>query len=102
MSNTLPTIIIFIITYAAIISEKVNRTVAAFTGALFLISFKVFTLNESIQFVNWDTIGLLFGMFIIVAALSGAGFFTYLALIIAKWLKYSPTKIFIFFPIFTA
>ena len=101
MNNTLPVIIIFILTYAAIISEKVNRTVAAFIGALFLILFKVFTLNESIQFVNWETIGLLFGMFIIVTALSDAGFFTYLALVIAKMLKYSPTRIFLAFPIIT-
>ena len=101
MNNTLPAIIIFILTYAAIISEKVNRTVAAFIGALFLILFKVFTLNESIQFVNWETIGLLFGMFIIVTALSDAGFFTYLALVIAKMLKYSPTRIFLAFPIIT-
>jgi len=101
MNNTLPVIIIFILTYAAIISEKVNRTVAAFIGALFLILFKVFTLNESIQFVNWETIGLLFGMFIIVTALSDAGFFTYLALVIAKMLKYSPTRIFLVFPIIT-
>jgi len=41
-------------------------------------------------------------MFIIVAALSDAGFFTFLALILARWLKYSPRKIFIFFPIITA
>ena len=102
MNNTLPAIIIFILTYAAIISEKVNRTGAAFIGALFLILFKVFTLNESIQFVNWETIGLLFGMFIIVTALSEAGFFTYLALVMAKLLKYSPTKIFIVFPVITA
>jgi len=101
MNNTLPAIIIFIITYAAIISEKINRTVAAFTGALFLILFKVFTLNESIGFVNWETIGLLFGMFIIVTALSEAGFFTYLALVIAKMLKYSPARIFLVFPIIT-
>jgi Na+/H+ antiporter NhaD/arsenite permease-like protein len=43
----------------------------------------------------------LFGMFIIVTALSLAGFFTYLALKIAKWLKYSPVRIFIVFPIVT-
>src|SRR4030042_4165000 len=68
---------------------------------LVLILFKVFTLTESIQFVNWETIGLLFGMFIIVTALSDAGFFTYLALVIAKMLKYSPTRIFLVFPIIT-
>ncbi len=101
MNNTIVALVIFILTYVAIITEKVNRTVVAFAGAIALILFKIFTLNEAIGFVNWETIGLLFGMFIIVTALSQAGFFTYLALVIAKWLKYSPTKIFIFFPIVT-
>ncbi|MBM3709180.1 MAG: hypothetical protein FJW61_01990 [Actinobacteria bacterium] len=101
MNNTIIALIIFTITYIAIITEKVNRTVIAFAGALALIIFKIFTLNEAVSYINWETIGLLFGMFIIVTALSQAGFFTYLALVIAKWLKYSPTRIFIFFPIVT-
>jgi len=102
MNNIIISLIIFILTYAAIISEKINRTVVAFLGAFLLLLFKIFNLNEAIGFVNWETIGLLFGMFIIVTALSEAGFFTYLALVMAKLLKYSPTKIFIVFPIITA
>ena len=101
MNNNIIAIVIFILTYIAIISEKINRTVVAFVGALLLMIFKVFTLNEAIQFINWETIGLIFGMFIIVTALSEAGFFTYLALTMAKLLKYSPTKIFLVFPIIT-
>lgn len=101
-NNTIIAIVIFALTYIAIITEKVNRTVVAFTGALLLILFGVFTLKDSINYIHWETIGLLFGMFIIVTALSQAGFFTYLALVIAKFLKYSPNKIFIFFPIITA
>ena len=102
MNNIIISLIIFILTYAAIISEKINRTVVAFLGAFLLLLFKIFNLNEAIGFVNWETIGLLFGMFIIVTALSEAGFFTYLALVMAKLLKYSPTKIFIVFPIIVA
>jgi len=102
MNNIIISLIIFIITYAVIISEKINRTVTAFIGAFLLLLFKIFTLQEAINFVNWETIGLLFGMFIIVTALSEAGFFTYLALVMAKLLKYSPVKIFIVFPILTA
>ena len=102
MNNIVISLIIFILTYAAIISEKINRTVVAFLGAFLLLLFKIFNLNEAIGFINWETIGLLFGMFIIVTALSEAGFFTYLALVMAKLLKYSPTKIFIVFPIITA
>ena len=94
-------LVIFILTYVIIATEKVNRTVVAFLGAILLIIFKVFTLEQAISYVSWDTIGLLFGMFIIVAALSDSGFFTYLALKIAKLIKYSPAKLFIIFPVMT-
>jgi Na+/H+ antiporter NhaD/arsenite permease-like protein len=94
-------LIIFALTYILIATEKVNRTIAAFFGAILLILFKVLTLNEAINYISWETIGLLFGMFLIVTALSEAGFFTYLALITARALKYSPIKMFIVFPLLT-
>lgn len=102
MNPALIAVVIFVLTYIVIATEKVNRTVVAFAGTLLLILFGVFNINEAVGFINWETIGLLFGMFIIVAALSDAGFFTFLALVLARWLKYSPRKIFIFFPIITA
>jgi len=102
MNPTIVSVVIFILTYVVIATEKVNRTVVAFVGALLLIIFGVFGINDAVGFINWETIGLLFGMFIIVAALSDAGFFTFLALILARRLNYSPRKIFIFFPIITA
>ncbi len=91
-------LVIFALTYILIATEKVNRTVAAFFGAILLIFFKVFTLKDAISYISWETIGLLFGMFLIVTALSEAGFFTFLALVTAKALKYSPIKLFIVFP----
>ncbi len=102
MDTTLAAIIIFVLTYIVIVTEKVNRTVVAFIGALLLLVFGVFDINEAISFISWETLGLLFGMFLIVVALSGAGFFTFLALVVAKRLKYSPTRIFIVFPIMAA
>lgn len=101
MNPVIVSLVIFLVTYIIIATEKVNRTVIAFLGALLLIVFKVFTLEDAIGYVSWETIGLLFGMFIIVAALSDSGFFTYLALIVARMLKYSPLKIFLVFPVIT-
>ena len=101
MNPVIVSLVIFLATYIIIATEKVNRTVIAFLGALLLIVFKVFTLEDAIGYVSWETIGLLFGMFIIVATLSDSGFFTYLALIVARMLKYSPLKIFLVFPIIT-
>ena len=102
MNTQLIAIIIFVLTYIIIATERVSRIVVAFAGALLLILFNVFDINEAIGFISWETIGLLFGMFIIVSALSDAGFFKFLALILARRLKYSPVRIFIFFPIMTA
>lgn len=102
MSAQLIAIIIFVLTYIIIATERVSRTIVAITGALLLILTGVFNINEALSFISWETIGLLFGMFIIVAALSDAGFFKFLALILARRLKYSPVRIFIFFPVITA
>lgn len=101
MEPAVVAIIIFSITYIAVATEKLDKTVVAVIGSLLLILFKVFTLNEAVGYISWETIGLLFGMFIIVTALSDSGFFAYLALLVAKWLNYSPGKIFIFFPLLT-
>ncbi len=101
MNTTIISLIIFILTYVVIATEKVNRTVVAFLGALLLLVFKVFNLEQAVGYISWETIGLLFGMFLIVSALSDSGFFSYLALKTARLLKYSPTKLFIVFPIIT-
>ncbi|MDP3011320.1 MAG: hypothetical protein Q8N27_01260, partial [Candidatus Hydromicrobium sp.] len=66
MNPALIAVVIFVLTYIVIATEKVNRTVVAFTGTLLLILFGVFNINEAVGFINWETIGLLFGMFIIV------------------------------------
>jgi Na+/H+ antiporter NhaD/arsenite permease-like protein len=101
LDTTIVSLVIFILTYILIAIEKINRTVVAFLGALFLLVFNVFNLEQAISYISWETIGLLFGMFLIVAALSDSGFFSYLALKVASRLKYSPIKIFLVFPILT-
>ena len=78
--------------------EKINRVLIVIVGSLILLITGVLTLNEAINYVNWETIGLLLGMFVIVVVLSDAGFFSYLALVPRKNLKYKPRTIFIVFP----
>ncbi len=92
---------VFAATYVAIGLEKIPRTTVAVSGALLLLIFGVMDLKEAVGFINWETIGLLFGMFCIVAALSESGFFTYLALVAARRLDYNPVKILVVFPIVT-
>jgi Na+/H+ antiporter NhaD/arsenite permease-like protein len=93
---------IFLITYVAIGMEKINRTIVSMSGAIVLLLVGILSLKEAVTtYVHWDTVGLLFGMFTIIAVLSEAGFFTYMALVVAKKLDYNPYRIFVVFPLVT-
>ncbi len=100
-NTTIAAIVIFSLTYIAIATERVNRTVVVFLGALLLLLFGIFDIQEAVSYISWETLGLLFGMFIIIGSLSDSGFFNFLALKAAKVLRYSPRRIFLFFPILT-
>ena len=93
------TLVTFLVTYGTLATEKINKTVVVGAGSLVLLITGVLTLNEAINYVNWETIGLLFGMFIIVVVLSDAGFFSYVAFILAKRLNYNPRTMLIVFPL---
>ena len=92
-------LVTFLVVYGTLATEKINRTIVAGAGSLVLLITGVLSLNEAINYVNWETIGLLFGMFIIVVVLSDAGFFSYVAFILAKRLNYNPRAMLIVFPL---
>lgn len=95
-------IAVFFGAYIVLGTEKVNRTVVAGIGALVLLLFNVLSLEEAVKtYVHWETLGLLFGMFLIIVTLSEAGFFSSLALRVAQRLGYDPHKIFLVFPLVT-
>ncbi|HEX9077632.1 MAG TPA: SLC13 family permease, partial [Anaerolineae bacterium] len=54
---------VFVISYILIASEKFPRQAVALLGAVALVLLNVFPLQEAFTFVDWETIGLLFGMF---------------------------------------
>ena len=92
-------LVTFLVAYGTLATEKINRTIVVVAGSLVLLVTGVLTLAEAINYVNWETIGLLFGMFIIVVVLSDAGFFSYVAFILAKRLDYNPRTMLIVFPL---
>lgn len=95
-------LLIFVITYAIIVSEKINRTSIAVFGATMLLLTKVITQEMAIETIDFNTIGLLIGMMIIVNILRRTGIFGYLAIRAAKAVKGEPWKIIVVFSIFTA
>ena len=55
------------LTYALIISGRLNRAVVALIGASIVILVGALDQNEAIAGINWNTIGLLTGMMILVS-----------------------------------
>ncbi|MEX1307677.1 MAG: ArsB/NhaD family transporter [Eubacteriales bacterium] len=93
---------IFIAIYSVIISEKINRTTIAVFGASLLLLFKILTQDQALEKIDFNTIGLLIGMMVIVNILRRTGAFEYLAIWAAKAVKGNPWKILVVFSIFTA
>ncbi len=54
---------------------RVDRTGAAIIGASLMIAFRVLTVEEAFQAINYETLILLFGMMIVVANLRLSGLF---------------------------
>jgi Na+/H+ antiporter NhaD/arsenite permease-like protein len=92
-------IIVFLIAYIVIATEKFPRPIVALLGGVVLVVLNVFDLKEAFAFVDWETMGLLFGMFILVEILKEAGFFNWMANTVARKLNYEPIAIFVAFPI---
>jgi Na+/H+ antiporter NhaD/arsenite permease-like protein len=95
-------IVIFSFAYLAIASEKFPRHWVALTGGGFLILFGVLNPQEAFGYINWETIGLLAGMFLLVAILQEAGFFTWLAVTAVRTVNYHPAYLFIILMILAA
>ena len=94
---------VFIVVLVVIAAELINRTVAALLGAAVVVSFGVVDQHEAAaDFVDWNTIGLLLGMMVIVAVLNKTGLFEYLAIKSAQWGKARPGRIMILLSVVTA
>ena len=71
---------IFAITLALIASERVNRTKVALAGAVLVLLTQTIDQEHAIEAVDWNTIGLLAGMMLIVRLTETTGVYTYLAI----------------------
>ncbi len=95
-------ILIFIISYIAIVSEKIHRMIIAVFGAGLMILFHVLSQEQALEKIDFNTLGLLIGMMILVIIIRQTGLFQYLAIKSAKFAKGNPTKILIYFSVITA
>lgn len=75
---------LFISTYVFIALERIPRMLVALMGALTVLLLKFINFAEAIAAIDFNTIGLLIGMMILVSIARRSGMFEYLAVQIIK------------------
>jgi len=94
-------IAIFVLTYVFIVLETFDRTIVAIVGACLMIIIKIINQHSAIEEIDFNTLGLLIGMMILVLITKRSGVFEYIAIKLVKLAKASPKKIMIYLSIAT-
>jgi Na+/H+ antiporter NhaD/arsenite permease-like protein len=93
---------ILCITYAVIIWDRLNRAIVALVGAAAAILIGSLDQNEALKGIDWNTIGTLAGMMIIMSIAQRSGVFQYLAISSAQWTRANPTALLVLLQLVTA
>jgi Na+/H+ antiporter NhaD/arsenite permease-like protein len=90
---------IFLVCLALIFSEKIHRTAIAIGGALVMVAvgriLGFYSESAALSAVDFNTLGLLLGMMILVAILEPTGFFQFLAVWVGRISKGKPVRLLI-------
>jgi len=104
--NVLGAFLIFVVTFGFIIANKIDRTIVTLAGALAMIlfgmAFNFYTQEDALLSIDFNTIGLLMGMMVIVSVMKKSGLFSYIAVKTAKLSKGSPLRLMVFMGVATA
>jgi len=91
--------LIFLISLVLIFSEKMNRSITAIAGGVFMVALgkimHFYSEEAALEAIDFNTLGLLLGMMILVAMLEPTGFFEYLAVLAARASKGKPVRLFV-------
>jgi Na+/H+ antiporter NhaD/arsenite permease-like protein len=89
--------VIFIVALTLIFTEKMNRSITAIAGAALMVgvgtALGFYSQDEAVAAIDFNTLGLLFGMMVLVALLEPTGFFQYLAIWAARLSKGRPVRL---------
>ncbi len=93
---------VFVATYTVIVTERINRAIVALLGAGVMILTGVLNQNEAFAGIDFNTIGLLTGMMVIVAITQKSGVFQYVAIVAAKAVGANPWGLMLMLSMVTA
>ena len=83
-------LIVLIITYFLIFTNRRIRTTSAFFGAIFAIILGLITFDKAITYIDFNKLGIIIGMMIFTIIAKESGIFQYLALKVIKYSKGNP------------
>ena len=83
-------IIVFIVVYALLITERMNKAVAVVLGACLYLLFHFIPFDNAVEHIDMNVIFLLIGMMMIVKITEQSGVFEYIAIKSAKMVKADP------------
>ncbi|MEG0388853.1 MAG: ArsB/NhaD family transporter [Niameybacter sp.] len=95
-------LLIFLLVMFFVMTEKIDRTVAAMSGALLMVLLRIIPSNKVISYIDFNTIGVLIGMMLFVSVVKNSGLFECIAIFTAKKAKGDAWKILLSFAIITA
>lgn len=91
--------LIFLVSLVLIFSEKINRSITAIAGGVLMVGLgkimHFYSEEAALEAIDFNTLGLLLGMMILVAMLEPTGFFEYLAVLAARASKGNPLRLFV-------
>jgi Na+/H+ antiporter NhaD/arsenite permease-like protein len=93
---------LFVLTYALIVSERLNRAAVALGAACLMILGGVLTQRAAFEGIDFNTLGLLTGMMVIVGVTKNSGIFQFLAIWAAKRVHAEPWGILVMLSVVTA
>ncbi|MER7449398.1 ArsB/NhaD family transporter [Nocardia beijingensis] len=103
---TVIAVVVFLIAYVLIATERIHKTKAALGGAAIVLALGVIGSEEAFYSrevgIDWDVIFLLLGMMIIVGVLRQTGVFEYTAIWAAKRAKGSALRVMVLLVLITA
>jgi Na+/H+ antiporter NhaD/arsenite permease-like protein len=93
---------IFLVAYALIASERLDRTLVALLGGLLLIVLGVIDQQDAFAAIDLNVIFLLAGMMVLASALSRTGFFQWLAVHSVRLSRGDPLRLLLILSLVTA
>lgn len=94
--------ILFALTYVVVMTEKINRAIVSLLAAGLMIVLGILNQETAIRGIDFNTIGLLIGMMVIVAITRQSGVFQFMAIWAAKKVDARPWGILVMISLVTA